>query len=103
MFIIAKLQAKRLGHILYSYTRNKDVYYEMNNQHYQDTSVNMNRLKIIIATQNYNSLSHWILYGKMDDIAKQPKLMQQLVNLCRVNQWEKGLRLLNSAANRVSA
>ena len=79
------------------------MYYEMNkmnNSNYNNSQNIINgdihALKVIIATQDYHSLSHWILYGKIDSIAKNTHLLQQLIDLCEANKWTKGLRLLNS-------
>ena len=62
------------------------------------------QLKTIIATKNYDKLSHFVLFGQLDHVFKiiqdkndKIKLFTQLVDLCAINEWKKGFNLINDS------
>ena len=92
------LKAKKMGHVFYSFVRNKEVYDEMKSlsKEYFENGITFEKLKSIIATKNYHSLSFCILYGQWP-----PKMdYKTLIQLCKANQCTKGEQLLFDFFNR---
>lgn len=112
------LEAKKMGHVYYSFLRNRDLYNEiytdnLTKNKFKDNCINIDKnkdkndnyldsLKSMVLNQNYEELTNFILYGNFNNVIKyytnnkdnSNDVISLLVQLCKQNDWQKGLKLL---------
>ena len=82
------LNAKKMGHSIYGFVRNKDHYYE--NNKYLYNKVDLNYVYNIIMRKN---LSKFYVYLQYLNINVKKDSNENIMNFLKANNWSKGIKL----------
>ena len=99
------LKAKKLGHTLYGFSRNKEYMVQLSHLFYNNHSKNnkesfSQELRAMIITQNFEKLEKMLLFDS-DDKLKQLKQFEFEKHLIE-HKWTKGLQLYQATLKKHS-
>ena len=82
------VDAKKLGHIFYSFVRNEDIYRDISKRIIYNLKQEK-EIESIILRKDYKLLIDYLLFGELDK-NKDNINSTQLLKICKLSKWAKG-------------